>query len=252
MRAALSSRLRASGSGSDSIHPPDRVLRCRHVSIVEPPPEIIGLLRETGFYHAAQILNFRIDAAFVSALVERWQTETHTFHLTLGETTITLEDVALLLGLPINGHEVIGQTSGLGSAVCAELLGVIECYAHAYILRLIDCVLMPDMSQNTVHLKQLPHLRDFTEAERYSWGSACLAILYRSLCRTSNKDMKNISGSMILFQSWAWWAHIEVDDDSRSNKHNVKVLIMLNCSDIIIFASKPHAYMPITICRCFA
>ncbi|XP_039123336.1 protein MAIN-LIKE 1-like [Dioscorea cayenensis subsp. rotundata] len=208
---------------------PDRVLRCRHVSIVEPP-QIIGLLREAGFYHAAQILNFRIDAALVSALVERWQTETHTFHLTCGETTITLEVVALLLGLPINDHEVIGQTSGLGSVVCAELLGVvppaeqrkgqsitltwleetfgmlsydagqrqIECYAHAYFLRLIGCVLMPDMSQNRVHLKWLPLLRDFTEVGRYSWGSACLATLYR---RT----------------------HIEVDDDGHSNKHNFKI-----------------------------
>ncbi|XP_039123349.1 protein MAIN-LIKE 2-like [Dioscorea cayenensis subsp. rotundata] len=254
----------------------DRGLRCRHVSIVEHPPEIIGLLREAGFYHAAQTLNFRIDAALVSALVERWQTETHTFHLTCGETTITLEDVALLLSLPINGHKVIQQTSSLGSDVCAELLGVvppteqrkaqnitltwleetfgmlsydasqrqIECYARAYILRLIGCVLMQDMSQNRVHLKWLPLLRDFTEAGRYSWGSACLATLYRSLCRASNKDMKNISGSMILLQSWAWykissispgtraivsfplvrrWAHIEVDDDSRINKHNVKI-----------------------------
>ncbi|XP_039123408.1 serine/threonine-protein phosphatase 7 long form homolog [Dioscorea cayenensis subsp. rotundata] len=234
---------------------PDRVLRCRHVSIAEPPPQIIGLLREAGFYHAAQILSFRIDAALVSALVERWRTETHTFHLTCGETTITLKDVALLLGLPINGHEVIGQTSDLRSALCAELLGVvppaeqrkgqsitltwleetfgmmsydagqrqIECYARAYILRLIGCVLMPDMSQNRVHLKWLPLLRDFTDAGKYSWGSACLATLYRSLCRASNKDMKNISGSIILLQSWAWWAHIEVDDDSRSNKHNVKI-----------------------------
>ncbi|XP_039122069.1 protein MAIN-LIKE 2-like [Dioscorea cayenensis subsp. rotundata] len=226
---------------------PDRVLRCRHVSIAEPPPQIIGLLREAGFYHAAQILNFRIDAALVSALVERWRTETHTFHLTCGETTITLEDVALLLGLPINGHEVIGQTSGLGSAVCAELLGVvppaeqrkgqsitltwleetfgmlsydagqrqIECYARAYILRLIGCVLMPDMSQNRVHLKWLPLLRDFTEAGRYSWGSACLATLYRSLCRASNKDMKNISGYMILLQSWSWYRISSISPRTR-------------------------------------
>ncbi|XP_039143919.1 protein MAIN-LIKE 1-like [Dioscorea cayenensis subsp. rotundata] len=217
---------------------PDRVLRCRHVSIAEPPPQIIGLLREAGFYHAAQILNYPIDAALVSALVERWRTEKHTFHLTCGETTITLKDVALLLGLPINGHEVIGQTSGLGSAVCAELLGVvppaeqrkgqsitltwleetfgmlsydagqrqIKCYARAYILRLISCVLMPDLSQNRVHLKWLPLLRDFTEAERYL------------------QDFKYIpSNPCYRIISSGSWAHIEVDDDSRSNKHNVKI-----------------------------
>ncbi|XP_039138815.1 serine/threonine-protein phosphatase 7 long form homolog [Dioscorea cayenensis subsp. rotundata] len=203
---------------------PDRVLRCRHVSIVEPPPEIVSLLREAEFYHEAQIRNFRIDATLVSTLVERWRTETHTFHLTCCETTITLEDVALLLGLPINGHEVIGQTSGLGSAVCAELLGVvpsveqrkgqsitltwleetfgmlpydasqhqIEYYARAYILRLIGCVLMPDMSQNRFHLKWLPLLRDFTEAGRYSWGAACLDFKYIP----SNPCYRNLSSGL--------------------------------------------------------
>ncbi|XP_039126973.1 protein MAIN-LIKE 2-like [Dioscorea cayenensis subsp. rotundata] len=198
----------------------DWVLRCRHVSIVEPPPEIIGLLREARLYHVAQILNLRIDAALVSALVERWRTETHTFHLTCDETTITLEDVALLLGLPINGHEVIRQTFSLGSAVCVELLGVVplaeQRKGQSITLTWLEETF--DMSQNRVHLKWLPLLRDFIEAGRYSWGSVCLANLYMSLCCASNKDIKNISGSMILLQSWAWWAHIEVDDDSRNNK----------------------------------
>ncbi|XP_039118672.1 protein MAIN-LIKE 2-like [Dioscorea cayenensis subsp. rotundata] len=104
---------------------PDRVLRCRHVAIIEPPPKIISLLREAGFYHAAHILNFGIDTALVSALVERWRTETRKFYLICGETTITLENMVPLLGFPINGHEVIGQTSRLGSAVYAELLEVV-------------------------------------------------------------------------------------------------------------------------------
>ncbi|MBA0765808.1 hypothetical protein Gotri_014945 [Gossypium trilobum] len=32
-----------------------------------------------------------------------WRPETHTFHLPCGECTITLEDVALQLGLPMDG-----------------------------------------------------------------------------------------------------------------------------------------------------
>ncbi|XP_039131778.1 protein MAIN-LIKE 2-like [Dioscorea cayenensis subsp. rotundata] len=237
-------RLQSNHISSSLSKNPDRVLRCRHVSIVEPPPEIIGLLREVGFYHAAQI-----DAALVSALVERWWTETHMFNFTCGETAITLEDVALLLSLPINDLEVLGQTSGLGSAVCAELLGVvppaeqrkgqsitltwleetfgmlpydagqrqIECYARAYTLRLIGCVLMPDMSQNMVHLKWLPLLRDFIEAGRYNWGSACLATLYRI------SSISPRTRAFVSFPLAQRWEHIEVDDDSCSNKHNVKI-----------------------------
>ena len=51
-------------------------------------------------------INF--DSALIAALVERWRRETNTFHLPVGEMTITLEDVALLLGLAIDGEPVIG------------------------------------------------------------------------------------------------------------------------------------------------
>ena len=42
----------------------------------------------------------------ITALVDRWRPETHTFHLPLGEMTVTLEDVAMILGLPIRGAPV--------------------------------------------------------------------------------------------------------------------------------------------------
>ena len=45
-----------------------------------------------------------MDRALVTALVEQWRQETHTFHLSLGEATITLLDVAVLTRLPIKGH----------------------------------------------------------------------------------------------------------------------------------------------------
>jgi len=35
---------------------------------------------------------------------ERWQEETNSFHLPVGEMTITLDDVACLLGIPITGR----------------------------------------------------------------------------------------------------------------------------------------------------
>jgi len=47
----------------------------------------------------------------------------HTFHLPLGETTITLEDVAIQLGLPINGEPIIGVSNGDLIPLCDDLLG---------------------------------------------------------------------------------------------------------------------------------
>jgi len=44
-----------------------------------------------------------ISHEFVCAMSERWHEETISFHLPVGEMTITLDDVACLLGIPITG-----------------------------------------------------------------------------------------------------------------------------------------------------
>ena len=43
----------------------------------------------------------KLDRSLLSALVDRWRPETHTFHLPYGEMAPTLQDVAMLLGLSI-------------------------------------------------------------------------------------------------------------------------------------------------------
>ena len=40
----------------------------------------------------------------VCAMAERWHEETNNFHLPVGEMTITLDDVACLLDIPIAGR----------------------------------------------------------------------------------------------------------------------------------------------------
>lgn len=55
-----------------------------------------------GFRSAVLIWTFDLRYDLISALVKRWRPETHTLHLSCGECTITLEDVALQLGLPLD------------------------------------------------------------------------------------------------------------------------------------------------------
>jgi hypothetical protein len=50
-----------------------------------------------------------MDNAALTAPVDRWRPETHSFHLPYGEMTITLEDVAMLFGLRVDGYAVTGH-----------------------------------------------------------------------------------------------------------------------------------------------
>ena len=129
-----------------------------------------------GFGHLLSFTDIMINHHLVTILVERWRSETHIFHLLLGETTITLEDVALELGLPIGGEVVTRVTSGDLVSACQHLLGaappknvvlgntiklswlnntfkqlledatndVVAQYARSHILSLIGSMLMPD------------------------------------------------------------------------------------------------------------
>ncbi|KAH1056440.1 hypothetical protein J1N35_034505 [Gossypium stocksii] len=66
----------------------------------------------------------KLNLALISALVERWRPETHTFHLPCNECTITLDNVALQISLSIDrlvimGLAIISSKMGL----CESLLG---------------------------------------------------------------------------------------------------------------------------------
>ncbi|CAL5343126.1 unnamed protein product [Camellia sinensis] len=51
-----------------------------------------------------------VNRIVISAFVERWQPETNTFHLKVGEMTMTLDDVGTILGIPITGRLVSATT----------------------------------------------------------------------------------------------------------------------------------------------
>lgn len=64
------------------------------------------------------------DKYLISALVESWRPKTNTFHLPVGEMTITLQDVSCLWGLPIHGRPITGQADGSWVDMIERLLGI--------------------------------------------------------------------------------------------------------------------------------
>ncbi|XP_016731458.1 protein MAINTENANCE OF MERISTEMS-like [Gossypium hirsutum] len=193
-------------------------------------------LEQAGFGSTALIRTSDLRYDLLSTLVERWHPETHTFHFPCGECTVTLEDVAMQLGLPIDGSPVTGVSSFTDpAALCYQLLGdspeddesnfmglkftwlkakfgqlsatategELMCAARAYIMHILGGVLMPDANNNKVHLMYLSLLADLSSVSSYSWGSAVLAVLYRELCRVTNPDVVDMGGCLTLLQSWA-------------------------------------------------
>ncbi|MBA0880370.1 hypothetical protein Goshw_000312 [Gossypium schwendimanii] len=165
-----------------------------------PSPLIENYLRETGFWHVATIgWGCKLDPKLIRALIERWRPQTHTFYLPCGECTITLEDMQLQLGLPMDRSALIGSVQFADrGAVCYDLLGAISDniyegrveigwlrdifpeprkdsteverirYARAYIFKMIGGYLMSDFSRNLVHLRWLLKFVDFRAVGEFS------------------------------------------------------------------------------------
>ncbi|KAH1228611.1 Serine/threonine-protein phosphatase 7 long form [Glycine max] len=216
----------------------DRKLRMRRViptyqGIEQPLAEIIPLLQQSGLYTTIKLCRIKINGGIVNAFFERWRPETHTFHLMYGEATITLQDVSVLLGLPVDGNPLIGSTNIDGIDMCEQYLGVrpnanalsdgntlklkftniqdyvddeenLKMFAHAWILRFIGGVLLVDISSKRVLMRYLQFLVDFEECSSYAWGAAALSYLYKEMCNATYYNMQSIGGYVLLIQLWAW------------------------------------------------
>ncbi|KAL8239234.1 hypothetical protein R6Q59_015801 [Mikania micrantha] len=203
---------------------------------------VLQYIRLAGFSGIIDCEYRRLDSALISALVERWRPETHTFHMPFGEVTITLQDVAVLLGLKVDGNVVSGvdqhftteqiianfySLTGIiliESAVKGQKINMpyilktitemefpenpnnLQCIQRAriIILLLIGGTLFPETTSNWVNVKYLNHIEDLSACGELSWGSAVLSILYRNLCKATNINTFEIGGATILLQLWAW------------------------------------------------
>ncbi|KAH1106735.1 hypothetical protein J1N35_010503 [Gossypium stocksii] len=101
---------------------PYRALRGRVNGLGYPPDEqLMPYLELAGLGSTVLLRTFDLWYDLISA----WQLETHTFHLPCGECTVTLVDVALQLGLPIDRSAVTGVSTIVELvALCDSLLGV--------------------------------------------------------------------------------------------------------------------------------
>ena len=75
----------------------------------EMDPCIRRYVMQSDFYGVYRVRHISLDWPLITSLVERWRPETHTFYLPIGEMTIILQDVAMILGLRIYGPPIIDK-----------------------------------------------------------------------------------------------------------------------------------------------
>jgi hypothetical protein len=79
--------------------------------------QYVPLLHQANLLAIAEIVRHGMpvfNATAITAMVDRWRTETHSFHLPCGEMMVTLEDVAMILGLPIKGRPITSCVDSAG------------------------------------------------------------------------------------------------------------------------------------------
>ena len=87
-------------------------------------PRIRPYVIRARFYGIYRLGHIIIDWPLITCLVKRWRPETHTFHVPIREMTITLQDVAIILGLRIDGPVVTGTCMLDIAELCGEMLEV--------------------------------------------------------------------------------------------------------------------------------
>ncbi|XP_058779812.1 protein MAIN-LIKE 1-like [Vicia villosa] len=165
------------------------------------------------------------------------RSETSSFHIPFGEMTITLDDVASLLHLPIGGlfrYPEEHVTEEMEIELGIQYLGVergemarhvrncsgsyytlqwlynkfVEYRAasswafatRAYLMMLVGCTIFADKTFTLVEARYLLLFKDLQRLSAYSWASAALVTLYRHLGDAFMFSCKQLGGYPTLLQ----------------------------------------------------
>ncbi|KAH1254054.1 Protein MAIN-LIKE 2 [Glycine max] len=171
--------------------------------------------------HGRKVQKFGRPAAEIEGL----------FPFPVGEVTITLDDVASLLHLPITSVFYSFKTLHIDEAVLllVELLEAVQCHgayvrlsllrdiyhskcdvvhwtiaAQAYLLHLVGCTLFANKIVTHVHVVFLNVFRDLTQSGSYAWGTTTLVHMYDNLNDASKSSVRQLAGYITLLQCWIY------------------------------------------------
>ncbi|KAL4329958.1 hypothetical protein AHAS_Ahas13G0352100 [Arachis hypogaea] len=125
----------------------------------------------------------------LAALVERWRPETHSFVLSMGEVTVTLEDVANIFGLLIDGEPVSEWTDSSSDFLQRQSIAIFGRELA--------------VSSSSKSYIKLGWVRTIRDAEPLDTKESIKRYV-RAICRASWYDTKEMDGPLNLLFVWAW------------------------------------------------
>lgn len=174
------------------------------------PDSWFGLASRSGLTELLDISFAGVDHALIHVFLERWHPETSSFHLPWGEMTITLHDVAVIMGLRIDGEALLTpfsrrdrsvwlatvfrltepEADAHHSAVSIDLRRAYEIIrrspdtpaheiASVFLLFFLGSTLFVDKSTNKIRPWLSDLVRDHDRTGGFAWGTGVLAYLYR-------------------------------------------------------------------------
>nr|XP_009618195.1 protein MAIN-LIKE 1-like [Nicotiana tomentosiformis] len=141
----------------------------------------------------------------------------HTFYLPIGEATITLQDVEVMYGLPVDGHpvamphamreqtglqylDILQRLTGLQPPEETALVGASRLQLTTVRQHLE--ALHPDITDDTpeLHIHRYTRLLLLLMFGGYNWGVAVLGYLYIQMCRASMGTQRDVARLLPLLQ----------------------------------------------------
>ena len=200
-----------------------------------PTPKIEGLVADTGLSSLLTCSLDKGDRGLLSTFAERWYKKTSSFHLPIGEMSITLDDVPSLLHLPIIGayHTYDAIDIEQAMELLVELLRVTtqeavyeteqcreayvrlawlrdvyrtKCHARqwrlatkAYLLHLVGFTLFANKSATNISVVFLDAFCNLNQCGGFSCEAVTLVHMYENLNYASLHKAKHLAGNYINF-----------------------------------------------------
>ncbi|CAI0423814.1 unnamed protein product [Linum tenue] len=189
----------------------------------------ISLIKKTGFGNLLLLPNHIVSKTLLVELMDRWDQEKLGFELGSGTMSITLMDVALILGLPVVGDPVILKDdepfselemefaasskrkisiSSLESRLDSLDKTCNEDFVRTFLLYTMGVLLFPNSSGN-VDSRYLSFLQELDDVCDIAWGAAVLEDILVWLKKRKETGTQSMGGCLIFLQVWSY-EHIDI------------------------------------------